>query len=65
MFKWHYKGCPRCHGGDMLVENDLIDGWVDKCIQCGYTHRLPTLQKEESVTYDGSNRQVRTTSDSY
>ena len=38
MAVWKLKGCPRCKG-DTFVEQD-IDGWVERCLLCGYTRDL-------------------------
>ena len=38
---WRFKGCPKCHG-DIFIEKDL-EGWYEKCLQCGYMHDLVTI----------------------
>ena len=35
---WKIKGCPKCHG-DVFIDKDM-DGWFEKCLQCGYTHYM-------------------------
>ena len=30
------KSCPRCHIGDLALEDDKY-GWRVRCVQCGYS----------------------------
>ncbi|TET12977.1 MAG: hypothetical protein E3J81_09760 [Dehalococcoidia bacterium] len=38
---WRLKGCPKCNG-DIFLEKD-IDGWYERCLQCGYNQDLETI----------------------
>ena len=38
---WRLKGCPKCKG-DIFLEKD-INGWYERCLQCGYNQDLETL----------------------
>jgi hypothetical protein len=38
---WRLKGCPKCKG-DIFLEKD-IDGWYERCLQCGYNQDLETI----------------------
>ncbi len=38
---WRLKGCPKCKG-DIFLEKD-IDGWYERCLQCGYNRDLETI----------------------
>ena len=54
---WRLKSCPKCNG-DIFVDKD-IDGWYERCLQCGYNQDLetivevkeqPTVRKREPAT---------------
>ena len=50
MGKFRFKGCPKCNG-DIYVDYDYLDGWTEKCIQCGlrrYLEELTDVKVEES-----------------
>jgi hypothetical protein len=38
---WKLKACPRDHG-DLFINQDL-DGWNEKCLQCGYRRELRVI----------------------
>lgn len=53
MAKWRLRGCPKC-GGDMVLEEDHIEGWMEICLQCGHrinfqriNNPLPPMSDEE------------------
>ncbi|MDO8568693.1 MAG: hypothetical protein Q7R57_08275 [Dehalococcoidales bacterium] len=33
--------CPKC-GGNIYVDRDIY-GWHGECLQCGYSHDLPSI----------------------
>ena len=41
MEMWRLKSCPRCKG-DIFLDKD-IDGWYERCLQCGYNQDLETI----------------------
>lgn len=42
MQKMRLKGCPKCQG-DVFIGYDLMEGWTEKCIQCGFRRYLQNL----------------------
>jgi len=46
---WKLKGCPRC-GGDLLIEEDFIYGWHEKCLQCSFSRDFKELDELERVS---------------
>jgi ribosomal protein S27AE len=48
MATWKLKSCPRC-SGDTFIEKD-VDGWVERCLLCGYSRELVEAEKTTIVT---------------
>ena len=69
---WRIGGCPRC-SGDMFLDKDVNNVWVETCLQCGFESILKqfdadiigsqSLQKvRTSVKYQviiGASRKIR------
>lgn len=50
------KRCIKC-GGNIYVERDL-DGWYEKCLQCGYASELPSIVEVREKVSNGSPGQA-------
>jgi len=48
MATWRLKSCPRCVG-DTFIEKD-IDGWIERCLLCGYSRELVEAEKAVIAT---------------
>lgn len=44
MRTWRLEGCPKCKGFLMLEED--THGFYEQCLQCGYTHDIPEMVKQ-------------------
>ena len=45
---WRLKGCPKCNG-DIFLDRD-IDGWYERCLQCGYNRDLESIVEVREQT---------------
>ncbi len=43
-----FKSCPRCHNGDVALQNDLY-GWFLQCLQCSYIRDVESPAVAEHV----------------
>ncbi len=47
MAEFYFRQCPKCNG-DVFVDHDPLEGWAEKCIQCGFRKYLNELDGTNS-----------------
>jgi len=47
-----FKACPRCHG-DVFIDKDIFQGWVERCIQCGHVSYLDAVVETQECLVSG------------